>query len=491
MSMTLGTVVTKVATSVAMDITKDPSGFARKCVAVCIGVCGSFAVVATLLSSTVSSFYGTSLVDDSTTMSGYAATKSAEGDISKYLSSLVEKAKKTKDEVIERTKVTTTYPYYNEKFFSYTDINNRSNQLREQYRKTANLISCNVNVSTTKKYSYIIAGKTPDGRDFLEEKEFSSPDEVEEYIAYRFKFGYEDLTRTAEKNVYYTNFYVNVTTCDIRFEEIWKTIPPSYLLAYQSAVTFGTDKVQLPDVSEALRQDFLEAISPLDIEDLSASKEKKVTFTNNTISPEAIAILLWPDDEIRRSFFLSSQQSYADLLGEGNKVYVDFDYVNVCLPIHEYYQTNYRDVAYGTGTIASSGCGPTCIAMLSTYFTGSVTTPIEVCKWCEKDYYVPGAGTSWSVFPGAADKYGYGCINLGLDYETVLKEVANGNPVVVLVGPGTFTSEGHYMVIKGMTSSGELILNDPNFKNVEKYGTNKFKAETVLGEAKNFWVFFE
>lgn len=170
-------------------------------------------------------------------------------------------------------------------------------------------------------------------------------------------------------------------------------------------------------------------------------------------------------------------------------LFVDFDFVDVELPVHDYYQTNYKDVKYGNGTISTSGCGPTCIAMITTYLTGSVESPIEVCNWCEADYYIPGAGTAWSVFPGAAEHYGYECFDMGLNYADVLAEIASGKPVVVSVGPGTFTSEGHYMVIRGMTSNGELILNDPNANNLNKYGTNKFPAVTVLGEAKNFWVF--
>lgn len=177
---------------------------------------------------------------------------------------------------------------------------------------------------------------------------------------------------------------------------------------------------------------------------------------------------------------------YSELFKE---MFVDFDFVDVDLPIHDYYQTNYKDVKYGSGTISSSGCGPTCIAMITTYLTGSVESPPDVCKWCEADYYIPGAGTAWSVFPGAAEHYGYTCVDMGLDYAGVLAEIASGKPVIVSVGPGTFTSEGHYMVIRGMTSNGELILNDPNKKNLDKYGTNVFPAGTVLGDAKNFWVF--
>ena len=170
-------------------------------------------------------------------------------------------------------------------------------------------------------------------------------------------------------------------------------------------------------------------------------------------------------------------------------MFVEFDFVDVELPIHDYYQTNYKDVKYGSGTISSSGCGPTCVAMITTYMTGSVVSTPEVCRWCEADHYKAGDGTYGSVFPAAAERYGYTCVDMGLRYGDVLLEIASGKPAVVLVGPGTFTSTGHYMVIKGMTSEGELILNDPNGNNLNRYGTNKFPAAIVLGEAKNFWVF--
>ena len=491
MAVSLGTVVAKAATAVASEAAKDPGKFAQSCIAICIGIGGGIALITTILCSTVSNFCGEELVTDSAITSQYESVQTAEGSISQYMAGLVSMAASVKEEIIEMRKKVTTYSFRDEKFTSFIDINNRSYQLREQYSNTENLISCNVNVSTTQKYAYTIEGKTPDGREFSEEKEYSTEEEVEDYISYRLQFGYTDITRTAAKTVYYTNFDVNVTTCDVQFIENWEPIPISYILAYQSTVTWGNGKVSKPSVSENLITDFLKNISPFSPDDQSEKEAKKVTFSNKTLGVEAIAALLWPTDEMKQSFFINSQQSYASMLTETKKVYVDFSFINVSLPIHEYYQTNYKDIPYGSGSIASAGCGPTCIAMMTTYFTGTVTTPAEVCRWCEADHYVPGKGTAWSVFPAAADKYGYGCINLGLDYTKVLEEVAKGNPVVVLVGPGTFTSGGHYMLIKGMTSSGELILNDPNYNNVSKYGTNKFKAETVLGEAKNFWVFYK
>ena len=40
-----------------------------------------------------------------------------------------------------------------------------------------------------------------------------------------------------------------------------------------------------------------------------------------------------------------------------------------------YFQTDYPDTRYGHGTVASSGCGVTSLAMVATYLTGSLHPP--------------------------------------------------------------------------------------------------------------------
>lgn len=477
----------KAAKTIAKEAAKDPGKFGRFLIMIAIGCASGVVVICTLMSSLVSSFFGELLNMDAAKL--YQATLTAQSCISTHMTNLMTEALTSKENIIEEKKVTTTYKVYAETFYSEVAVQNKANQLKEEYSQTPDLVECVVHTDTTIMYQYTIKGKTPDGREFREEQEFASEDDVEEYIAYKFQFGYQDLTRTKAKSIYYANFDIDVTICEIDFQEDWRNVPTSYVLAYQSTQSLDNDKICLPLMDAVEIADFLWTASPLMTIDLSEDAEKTVSFFNETKSPEELASIYWPEDEMKRDFFLDSQKAYADMLGERGYVYIDYDFIDIELYIHDYYQNHYKDVAYGNGTIASSGCGPTCMAMLATYYTGYVTTPSEVVAWCQNDYYVSGAGTSWSFFSAAAENYGFTCNNLGQDYQQVLDAIANGNPVIASMGPGTFTSSGHYILIIGMTSSGELIINDPNLNNVERYGTDTFDAGMVLGEAKNFWSF--
>ena len=55
-----------------------------------------------------------------------------------------------------------------------------------------------------------------------------------------------------------------------------------------------------------------------------------------------------------------------------------------------YIQTEYRNIPYGTGSIADCGCGPTAFAMVASYLTGSTITPVDAVAWCGNSYYKAG-----------------------------------------------------------------------------------------------------
>ena len=46
--------------------------------------------------------------------------------------------------------------------------------------------------------------------------------------------------------------------------------------------------------------------------------------------------------------------------------------------VPQYFQTDYPDVRYGTGTIADSGCNMTALAMVASYMTDHVYYPDEI-----------------------------------------------------------------------------------------------------------------
>ena len=46
--------------------------------------------------------------------------------------------------------------------------------------------------------------------------------------------------------------------------------------------------------------------------------------------------------------------------------------------VPRYYQTDYPYIKFGNGTIATSGCSGTCLAMVATYMTDTVYTPDQM-----------------------------------------------------------------------------------------------------------------
>ena len=72
------------------------------------------------------------------------------------------------------------------------------------------------------------------------------------------------------------------------------------------------------------------------------------------------------------------------------------------------------------------------------------------------------------------------------NYNVIKENVKKGNPILISVRPGDFTRTGHVMVISGMDSNGNIILNDPNsFINSQK----TWKYDRLKPQIKAMWVF--
>ena len=64
----------------------------------------------------------------------------------------------------------------------------------------------------------------------------------------------------------------------------------------------------------------------------------------------------------------------------------------------QYYQGDYENVSYGSGSIASCGCGPASFAMVATAMTGTKITPEDAVKWCGNSYYVSRSRNKLDLF---------------------------------------------------------------------------------------------
>lgn len=168
----------------------------------------------------------------------------------------------------------------------------------------------------------------------------------------------------------------------------------------------------------------------------------------------------------------------------------DFHCIETELKIPLYHQEDYPKSPYGSSTVASSGCGPTSMAMITSYLTGFQVTPDEIGS-DYGSYYVDGQGSSHQLFYAVAKDNGYNCKQLSLNAQSFINELNAGNPVIVTVTAGTFTKGGHIMVLRGITSDGYFLINDPNGYNLEKYMTDAFSINTVMLDARHAYAFYK
>lgn len=143
---------------------------------------------------------------------------------------------------------------------------------------------------------------------------------------------------------------------------------------------------------------------------------------------------------------------------------------------------------YGGDYMAVNGCGPTCLSMVWCGLTGkSKWNPYKLARKAEKEgYYVKGAGTSWDLMTSGANSLGLHVENLSLNEGRILDELEQGHPIICVVGPGDFTTQGHFLVLTGVDSNGEVIINDPNSP---KRSKKKWELDRLMSQTRNLWVY--
>lgn len=145
-------------------------------------------------------------------------------------------------------------------------------------------------------------------------------------------------------------------------------------------------------------------------------------------------------------------------------------------------------VSYGSSDIALSGCAPTCLSMVIVGLTGNrKATPDKIAKYAQDNgYYLKGTGTSWSLLTEGASHFGVVGREISLSKETVRNALQQGQPIICSMGPGDFTTEGHFIVLTGM-KDGRIKVNDPNCIS----RSCLWEYETLEPQIKNLWAYHE
>ena len=189
-------------------------------------------------------------------------------------------------------------------------------------------------------------------------------------------------------------------------------------------------------------------------------------------------------DEILKFFYADG----IELTGSTSTCSVGADAFNG--KIWVYYQYNYsQNYGCGSSTIATSGCGPTAMAMVVSSFLNEKHDPVELANFALKNGHRKcGSGTGWAFFKDAAEEYGLKFIGQvePSNSDEVLTALNSGNKLVVAsMGAGHFTQGGHYIMLTG-TDGEKVTVQDPASKDRSKSWNFK---NIVNPEAKQYFIF--
>ncbi|MBQ3194687.1 MAG: cell wall hydrolase [Oscillospiraceae bacterium] len=154
-----------------------------------------------------------------------------------------------------------------------------------------------------------------------------------------------------------------------------------------------------------------------------------------------------------------------------------------------YFQTDYPDTMYGNGTVATSGCSITSLAMVATYLTDHEYLPDQLAR------YFGGEGVN------NIDRLEIGARAMKLfflkpeNWHRTLAEIKKGKVAVILMNSKSiFTDTQHFIVVTGINEEGKLMVNDSYAPNYDRWDlknafANGFSEGDILRGYEGAWVF--
>lgn len=141
---------------------------------------------------------------------------------------------------------------------------------------------------------------------------------------------------------------------------------------------------------------------------------------------------------------------------------------------------------YGDKMMGLSGCGPTCLSMVSIYLHNNTKyNPKYVAEFAEDNgYCVSNNGSAWTLISEGGEKLGMDIVEIPLDESRIKRNLDVGNPIICVMGPGDFTTTGHFIVLVEYID-GKIKVNDPNSKTRSE---KLWEFDNIKNQIRNLWV---
>ena len=155
---------------------------------------------------------------------------------------------------------------------------------------------------------------------------------------------------------------------------------------------------------------------------------------------------------------------------------------NVKLPYFNQGDEEWASLPFGADPIGPYGCGPTSLAMAVSGLTEEYIDPGEMAVWAaERGQSAYHSGSYLSIANVTAEGFGLDCVSLAdTDADGLVQSLSGGGVILALMGPGHFTEGGHFILLHGVTLTGEILVADPNSR---ENSLTTWDPELILSEA--------
>lgn len=157
--------------------------------------------------------------------------------------------------------------------------------------------------------------------------------------------------------------------------------------------------------------------------------------------------------------------------------------------VPRYFQTDYPDVLFGSGTLATSGSSVTSLAMVASYLTGHEYLPDTLAG-----YFADFIGNNMELLEYASDA-------LQLPWEKAVnihgaaQALQEGKVAIALMKENSlFRESQHFVVFTGLGEDGKILVNDPYGPNYDKWNLKNalvsgFKITDLSGSYAGAWIY--
>ena len=192
-----------------------------------------------------------------------------------------------------------------------------------------------------------------------------------------------------------------------------------------------------------------------------------------------------PQEQIAEALDTLSLDSNGVVEQAAEFVEPQYSYLDVPL----FFQTDYPETMYGSGSVATSGCSITCLAMVATYLTGHDYRPDELARYfggtAENNIRRLEIGSETMQLPFTRSE----------NFHRTMDALREGKVAIALMNSSSiFTDTQHFIVLAGLNEEGRIMVNDPMDTNYSKWSTKLglvegFTENEILRGYSGAWIY--